>query len=1028
MATDVARVSFDPGRRYTGVVPQQGRVSLEAEENEQYRIEDEERLAELREIIGPAGTPDDGYKIIEDGGDLVIGPGTMYVGGVRVHSGAKVRYSAQPDWRDSSGDPQFRKPGEAAHEHVVLQLTEYDVTAAEDPVLREVALGGPDGAARRRIVTRVRLLPTRAKACGPALRDDRKAWHVEGLEFDPATMRLNSASRLLVAWDPPPSAPDPCEPTAAGGYLGAENQLIRVQVSAAYEDGTFDLLWGYDNASMLYRVTAGSGTMLTLDRAPVDDYHFPRAGQPVQVLRAAADLDSADGVTEGWAAALCGEVAALSEPYDPDTRTVVLPAPPPAVYLDADATPQLYLRVWEELRTGVKSGQTVALTGTGVSVTIELEHGFAHPGDFWQIGVRPATPDTVLPARLLREAQPPDGPRMWACPLAVVAWSDGRFQLLDDCRIPFPPLTGLTPGTGGGCCTVSVDVADAARLQAIIDQATAGRPVGDPSQQVTVCLRAGRYQLAEPLVLTAGHGRLHLEGCGGAVVLAVAPGREDAFPQGMIVAVGVEAVTVTGITFELPPAYGLTDGSADDFRLADDRISAVHRGRGAAIAVRSVNTRDLRIADCTFDFDIGYDPDQRGVGQLRLWSAELDTAAVVVDRPPMVAVGILIGGACVGLTVEGCRFVHDRARASDVDAQVMVGVMVSPSLVRTAAGRRKVASGMLVDSLLDDARLRDNLFAGITVAVAALGEVGGVLIGENTVRDCYGGFWLLSAETLRGLDLIDAYRATDVSAATMTAINTTVQSVFLDPVAQFLVAFGWTYPLPDSAGTAGNVAGEAGPDPAVWTKRFVDSVAGGPSAPSVAFAEIKAETWFGRAAVSRDKLIADAGSSRDLRAAALTAIDFARSYAIQVLRHETRLQIHHNTVDCATTARQYAVSDAVYTAHAATGPAVIVLNRLGAETAASRAGHVRRDGVVQFDANQCTARCDGAVVTLALVGTTTVTGNTVRRAESGYSLAVLGATEGAAITGNVLWGPAVLPAGRPFPAPLDNWLPFNTVR
>ena len=35
MATDLARVSFERARQYTGVVPQQGRVTLEAEENEE---------------------------------------------------------------------------------------------------------------------------------------------------------------------------------------------------------------------------------------------------------------------------------------------------------------------------------------------------------------------------------------------------------------------------------------------------------------------------------------------------------------------------------------------------------------------------------------------------------------------------------------------------------------------------------------------------------------------------------------------------------------------------------------------------------------------------------------------------------------------------------------------------------------------------------------------------------------------------------------------------------------------------------
>ena len=39
----------------------------------------------------------------------------------------------------------------------------------------------------------------------------------------------------------------------------------------------------------------------------------------------------------------------------------------------------------------------------------------------------------------------------------------------------------------------------------------------------------------------------------------------------------------------------------------------------------------------------------------------------------------------------------------------------------------------------------------------------------------------------------------------------------------------------------------------------------------------------------------------------------------------------------------------------------------------------------------------------------------------------LGVDGGAAITGNVLFGIPVLPAGRPFPSPLDTWLPLNTI-
>ncbi len=58
-------------------------------------------------------------------------------------------------------------------------------------------------------------------------------------------MRLDSNARLLVTWDGPLPDPDPCEPSATGGYLGAENQVDpgpgRAPSNA--EATTFDLVW-----------------------------------------------------------------------------------------------------------------------------------------------------------------------------------------------------------------------------------------------------------------------------------------------------------------------------------------------------------------------------------------------------------------------------------------------------------------------------------------------------------------------------------------------------------------------------------------------------------------------------------------------------------------------------------------------------------------------------------------------------------------------------------------------------------------
>lgn len=880
MATDIARISYDPARRYIDTVPQQGRVSLEAEENEQHAIDDVERLKELLDIIGPAGTPDSGYAVSYNGaGSPQIGPGVMYVGGLRVENDAPFMYDAQPDWVDCVGDPAYTASvGDGTvKEHVVLVLTDIDVTATEDPVLREAALGGPDGAARRRILQRVYCIKTTADDCEGALRSDREVWAADGQTFDPKTMRLNSNSRLLVTWDGPPPKPDPCEPTVAGGYLGADNQAIRVQICAVDATaGTFDFVWGWDNASSLYRVTADASAkpVLTLDRAPVDSYHNPQSGQPVEVLRSAAQLSSTDGVVEGYAASLTGQVAVLTAPYDPDLKQITFPATLPTQYTDTADTPQLYLRVWQELHKGVTPGSAVTLTGTGIQVTISAPEfelyapssgtpvagkaagrkpasgnrsGIVHLGDYWTIGVRPSTPNTVLPDRLLRTPQPPDGPRMWACPLAVISWRGEKFTVLADCRVPFTPLTGIT-ADGGGCCTVAVKPSDAADLQKIIDQAAAGRTIGDVTQRITVCLSPGRYELAAPLRLTETHSQMHVEGCGDGAVLAAQAGQDTAFGDGLITLVDVRDTRISGITFEPPPTdtgIGRSRKAAatSDMRSIDSKITTLHKDLRVAIALRPIACTGLEIDDCVFSLAPnlpvrsrqGDQGSQSGQGSQSTGSADTTTTdsdsgidpeattQLVLLNQLYLAVGIFLGGTNEGVSVTRCRFTGSASTTSSTTtgtsgrfttsnfAETMTfGILAAPTLVRagatgsgtgstsTVGTKSSAAVGSRVIAELEALRVADSSFTSLSAAGLSFAALGGAQVEDNTVRKCYIGFCFLSLDLPTYLDLTGSYDATGVDQSTMDGYNGAVTSLVLDPTMLMGYVFGRTYPLPAS--------------------------------------------------------------------------------------------------------------------------------------------------------------------------------------------------------------------------------------
>jgi len=274
--------------------------------------------------------------------------------------------------------------------------------------------------------------------------------------------------------------PDPCQPQAQSGYLGADNQLIRVQIvdparnmptppppppvpaaapaairtlstGAAATPG--NLLWGYDDASFLYRIDVINSTTLHLQSAPVDAFHQPRAGQAVELLLPAVQLSNGE-----FMAAPTGFVTTVAGAYNPDTQNVVLAAPLALDYGDGTAAhpspPRVFLRVWEQ-ELPFTTGVPVPLATTGLQVTLTLDSPGTvfHAGDFWMFAARPSSPRQVYPERLLTSAQPPIGPRLWACPLGVITWDSPTSRGpvgVQDCRHPFSPLTKLVFAAANG--------------------------------------------------------------------------------------------------------------------------------------------------------------------------------------------------------------------------------------------------------------------------------------------------------------------------------------------------------------------------------------------------------------------------------------------------------------------------------------------------------------------------------------------------------------------------------------------------
>jgi uncharacterized protein DUF6519 len=558
---DISRFLFQPAKHYSSVRMQQGRVILDSDWNESERIDDEEARRTLVDMICSKGTSNQGFRV-DNVRDAEVEPpladpvatydfdfenGSFYIGGLRFESETNESpetYLGQIDWLQIDAlaanlpvRPVNIPRGGVRRDLVYLRGWEQCVTSIEDSELRERALGGPDTSVRIRRMRRVEVLTDVPDGCAAAfsalqakltapIAPDSGAAH----EFDLESCELKSKARLTVAPDPTQITEDPCKPAVPGGYLGADNQTIRVQLTA-----TNRFIWGYDNASPLYRVQVenipnppggvdGTRRKIRFLTIPRDQLAQPLAGQAVEIIPWGALLPNQEKVAE-----FQGQFFTVETSFDPEdgSLTITEPVAEEAVQWLADHSqfwsdldePEhqqyFYLRLWTggsgdaaDADLQFTPGTPVALKGTGLSVVLSDE---GLPGDFWIIAARPSTPNLVVPWELLIKA-PPAGPRYFFAPLALVQWSldqTGNLQpTVHDCRERFRPLCDVR-----GCCTVTVGDGVSSRGDFdSIEDAIAHLP--EPGGEV--CLLPG---LHETNAILQGRRNVVIKGCGNQTVV-----------------------------------------------------------------------------------------------------------------------------------------------------------------------------------------------------------------------------------------------------------------------------------------------------------------------------------------------------------------------------------------------------------------------------------------------------------------------------------------------------------------------------
>ncbi|MEU9154397.1 DUF6519 domain-containing protein [Streptomyces sp. NPDC048417] len=473
MHADLSRLTFRPERHYSAVIAQQGRVQLDADANEQTAIQLHRARALAADLIGRYGGPRDaaGFRIEYVGGKhdidtLYIHGGRYYVDGILVDADrpapgvpvldedAEEQDTAAPpaywtywDQPDAFRDPERpgdRLPSPAQSPFVVyLDVWERAVSAAEDPALREVALGAamPDTAARVKVVWQV--LPLSLAEL--AIEDADPSREVVRAAFERwAQRRSLSAARLAARSERPDHADeDPCLVRPDARYRGPENQLYRVEVHAGGEakDATFK--WSRENGSVVFPVDELDGTWVQLASLGQDDK---------------LDLDVGDHV-EFTDTAYSSRLEALPllrvEELDLPGRRVRLSAEPAAgVGRLPDLNP--FLRRWDHRGGPRHKGRATSLKACAVPVTegewLPLEDGvevyFAkggsyRTGDHWLIPARTATGSVEWPTDRARRPllQGPAGITRHLAPLALVKGEESAVDL----RLAFGPLASSIP-------------------------------------------------------------------------------------------------------------------------------------------------------------------------------------------------------------------------------------------------------------------------------------------------------------------------------------------------------------------------------------------------------------------------------------------------------------------------------------------------------------------------------------------------------------------------------------------------------
>jgi Family of unknown function (DUF6519) len=465
MKGDFSRKTFRREKHYSKVNIQQGRVSVDADWNEQNDIVHHFERTAVRDAFGQSGAPvaNPGFKIEPtDSTSYWIRSGRYYVDGILIENEVDVEAAEQPDLRLNNDGTSLALPPTGAFGTylVYLDVWERHITELDDLNIKESALGEPDTATRNKIVWQVKLFPV-------YLRSEERGMVVERTTITCQTQfpkwesyKAASTGTLQARTNPKIDDIDECKIPPEAGYRRLENQLYRVEV---HKPGGIDngatFKWQRDNGTIVVQATNITEKTITVTGIGKDKLLGFNSQQWVEIIDDRHELLNLPGTL--------AKINVISE-----TEFAVVDGTTKGDSLTNDNFPQNYnpkVRRWDSFSRDLGGEMPITIPSTNEGY-IPLEDGVEvkffdggsseggrdegsiayRTGDYWLIPARTLNGDIewLRDDSDLPLAMPADGIEHHYARLALLDYIGDTFKV-QDCRQIFPPLTQIEPSQPG---------------------------------------------------------------------------------------------------------------------------------------------------------------------------------------------------------------------------------------------------------------------------------------------------------------------------------------------------------------------------------------------------------------------------------------------------------------------------------------------------------------------------------------------------------------------------------------------------